>query len=114
MGSAPAPSYCYVYVLYFLSSLLVIPRQKPQHEEYEFPSWFPYIEYGILTLTSLIIIMTAGCVCRKCCHICGCSSFDDDDDDNDEQRSKRKKEVENSHQLRQYVPGIHRSSIVDF
>lgn len=110
MGSAPAPSHCSVYVLYVLYLFLVIPRQKTPHEQYEFPSLFHYMEYGILTLTSLIIIMAVGCVSRKCCHICCCSPFDDDDD---EQRSKGKK-FENSHQLRQNTPGRHRSSIVDF
>lgn len=109
-GVPPPPLTVLCMSFMFFTLFLVIPRQKTQHEEYEFPSWFHYMEYGILTLTSLIIIMAVGCVCRKYCHICCCSPFGDDDD---EQRSKGKK-FENSHKLRQSTPGRHRSSIIDF
>jgi hypothetical protein len=48
------------------------------------PEWFPYLEYVLLSLASLIGVMALGCVCLKCCQMFGIKKDDDDDDDEEE------------------------------
>nr|XP_022338220.1 uncharacterized protein LOC111133825 isoform X1 [Crassostrea virginica] len=69
---------------------MMIPRDKTM-TQYLLPLWMPPLEYGILTLTTLIIIMAAGCLCLKCCRLCGACSSDDDDDDDEERKRKKNK-----------------------
>lgn len=47
------------------------------------PTWFPYLEYALLSLASLTGVMAMGCICMKCCRAFGIIRDDDDDDDED-------------------------------
>ncbi|XP_048780715.2 neurogenic locus notch homolog protein 1-like [Ostrea edulis] len=62
---------------------------------YEFPDWFPYLEYALLTMISMTVLMAAGCVCLKCCQFCGCDSSDDDTEEN-----KRMQRISKFHRQR--------------
>ncbi|XP_061196827.1 fibropellin-1-like [Saccostrea echinata] len=56
------------------------------------PEWLPSLEYGILSIVSVIGLMTTGCVCLKCCKALGVMDErrDEDTDDEDEEENFRK------------------------
>ncbi|XP_061196826.1 neurogenic locus notch homolog protein 1-like [Saccostrea echinata] len=68
----------------------VVTTEQPS--ELRLPEWFPYLEYGLLSVVSLIGLMTLGCICLKCCRAFGVGEKKFvDDDDNDEERNFRKR-----------------------
>lgn len=50
-------------------------------EEFFLLKWFFYLEYVLLILVLFIGMMMMGCVCLKCCKVCGVIRDNDDDDD---------------------------------
>ncbi|XP_062594280.1 uncharacterized protein LOC134255773 isoform X2 [Saccostrea cucullata] len=63
-----------------------------QVETLELPESVRYVEYGLLSLVSVIGVMATGCVCLKCCQTFGInkkSGTDDDDDENEDEKWKK-------------------------
>ncbi|XP_062594269.1 neurogenic locus notch homolog protein 1-like [Saccostrea cucullata] len=61
-------------------------------ETLELPESVRYVEYGLLSLVSVIGVMATGCVCLKCCQTFGINKkggTDDDDDENEEEKWKK-------------------------
>ncbi|XP_062594266.1 neurogenic locus notch homolog protein 2-like [Saccostrea cucullata] len=62
--------------------------------ELRLPEWIQYLEYGVLSMVSLIGLMTLGCVCLKCSRACGVRDNKDDDDyDKEKDLRKRRKRI---------------------
>lgn len=57
------------------------PLETAESQKLLLPSWFPYLEYALLTLVSLTVVMAMGCACLKCCQAVGVLKRNDDDDD---------------------------------
>lgn len=57
------------------------PLETTESQKLLLPTWFPYLEYALLTLVSLTGVMAMGCACLKCCRAVGILKGNDDDDD---------------------------------
>jgi hypothetical protein len=67
-----------------------------------FPDWLRYLEISWLTLISVIVVLTAGCLCLKCCKLCGYPASDDDNDD----EGKNKTEHSENYKIRKPRPSF--------
>ncbi|XP_078338823.1 uncharacterized protein LOC111134166 isoform X3 [Crassostrea virginica] len=55
-----------------------------QANELLLPEWFPYLEYTLLSMVSLVGVMAMGCFFLKCCQAFGVIGKKDDDDEDHE------------------------------
>lgn len=84
-----------IFCYFVLFSVSISVLETETSTLYEFPDWFPYLEYALLTMISMTVLMAAGCVCLKCCQFCGCDSSDDDTEEN-----KRMQRISKFHRQR--------------
>jgi hypothetical protein len=74
-------------------------------DDIKLPSWLPGLEYAILAMISMITLMTAGCICLKCCLVCGCMT-------SDKERKEKQRNTTDSFQPESY--SLKPKSLIDF
>ncbi|XP_048753872.2 uncharacterized protein LOC125665258, partial [Ostrea edulis] len=74
-------------------------------KDFKLPTWLPWLEYALLAIISMVILMATGCICLKCCVVCGCMTSDE------EEKKKRKKMKED---IQQEHYSLKPKSVIDF